>query len=52
MGLQNAFIVAACASVVQISLFLPMIKWGRSLRQSSVGLYWKYAQQVKAEGQY
>ncbi|RSL83960.1 hypothetical protein CEP52_016569 [Fusarium oligoseptatum] len=50
MGLQNAFILLAFAALVQLALFLPMIKWGYTLRKSSVKTYWKYAQQIEIEG--
>ncbi|RSL87237.1 hypothetical protein CDV31_016287 [Fusarium ambrosium] len=50
MGLQNAFILLAFAALVQLALFLPMIKWGYTLRKSSVKTYWKYVQQIEIEG--
>jgi len=50
MGYQNAFILAAFVAMVQISLFFLLIKYGKRLRKASIPRYWKYVNQLQAEG--
>ncbi|VUC25730.1 unnamed protein product [Clonostachys rosea] len=50
MGYRNTFLVAAFAALLQLSVSLVFIKWGRNLRKASVSNYWKYVKQVKADG--
>ncbi|KIV92420.1 hypothetical protein PV10_03720 [Exophiala mesophila] len=50
MGYQNAFILAAFVAMAQICLFFVFIKYGKSLRKASIPRYWKYVNQLQAEG--
>jgi len=50
MGLQNTFIVAAFAGLAQCATFLVMVRYGKRLRESSVGRYEKYVGQMAASG--
>lgn len=50
MGYQNAFILAAFVAMAQISLFFVFIKFGKTLRKASIPRYWKYVNQLQAEG--
>ncbi|MCJ1389037.1 hypothetical protein MMC18_001891 [Xylographa bjoerkii] len=50
MGLQNAFIVAAFAAIVQAGSFLVMIWRGKKWRISSVPRYLKYVEVMRAAG--
>lgn len=48
MGLQNAFIVAAFAGLAQVLTVFYFIRYGRSLREASVGRYQHYVEQMMA----
>ncbi|KAL4787418.1 major facilitator superfamily domain-containing protein [Aspergillus varians] len=50
MGLQDAYIVAACLAFAQVVASFIMIKWGKSFRAGSVNLYFKYCQQLQESG--
>ncbi|KIW11188.1 hypothetical protein PV08_10488 [Exophiala spinifera] len=50
MGYQNAFILAAFVAMAQICLVFLFIKFGKGLRKTSVPRYWKYVNQLMAEG--
>lgn len=50
MGLQNAFIVAACAGLLQCATFLLFVRWGKQLRRRSGRRYAKYAEEMAASG--
>lgn len=50
MGLQNAFIVAAIAGLVQVLSFLIMVRYGRGLRRNSARRYRRYVEEMKAAG--
>ncbi|KAF2234641.1 MFS general substrate transporter [Viridothelium virens] len=50
MGLQNAFIVAAFAGLVQVSTFAVFLIWGRRLREASVPRYKYYVNQRREAG--
>jgi hypothetical protein len=42
LGLQNAFIVAAAAGLVQCSTVFIMVNWGKQFREKSTGRYNRY----------
>lgn len=48
MGLQNAFIVAASAGLAQVLTVFYFIRYGRSMRQASVGRYQHYVAQMNS----
>lgn len=48
MGLQNAFIVAASAGLAQVLTVFYFIRYGRSIRQASVGKYERYVEQMNS----
>lgn len=50
MGLQNAFVVAACAGIAQCASFLLFVKWGKGLRRRSGRRYVKYVEQMASGG--
>ena len=50
MGLQNAFIVAAFAGLVQVLTVFIFIRYGRNMRQASVGRYEHYKKEMMAAG--
>lgn len=50
MGLQNAFVVAACVGCVQCASFFAMVKWGKGLRRRSRERYGKYVRQMAESG--
>ena len=50
MGLQNAFIVAAFASLAQGLTVFIFIKYGQSMRRASVSRYQYYREQTIAAG--
>ncbi|KAK3676858.1 hypothetical protein LTR78_003062 [Recurvomyces mirabilis] len=50
MGLQNAFIVAAFAGLLQCTTFFFFVKFGKGLRIKSVPRYAYYAEQIASSG--
>ena len=50
MGLQNAFIVAAFAGLVQCCSFFLMVRWGKGLRRDSSAKYAKYVEKMASDG--
>lgn len=50
LGIQNAFIVAAFAAMVQCASVLVMIRYGKTLRQRSAGRYSRYVEQMAQAG--
>lgn len=50
MGLQNAFIVAAFASIVQVASFFLMTWHGKKWRIASVPKYLQFVAVMKAAG--
>ena len=50
MGLQNAFIVTAFAGLAEALTFLAFVGWGKKLRQTSVGRYSRYVEQMGEVG--
>lgn len=50
MGMRDAYILAACLAFVQVVSFLIMVKYGKSCRVRSIGLYTKYCQHLEASG--
>ena len=50
MGLQNAFVVAAFAGLVQTLSFLVFIRYGQILRRRSVDRYRRYVKEMAAAG--
>ena len=48
LGLQNAFVIAACAGLVQALSFLLMVKFGYRLRKASLDRYRAYAEEPMA----
>ena len=50
MGLQNAFIVAAFAGLVQVLTFLIFVRYGKRMRRASVGRYRRYLHALSASG--
>lgn len=42
MGLQNAFILAACAGLAQVLTFLLVVKYGKGWRAASRERYYRY----------
>lgn len=50
MGLQNAFIVAACAGMLQVSSFLVFVRFGKGLRRASTARYRKYVDKMARDG--
>lgn len=50
MGLQNAFIVAAFAGLAQVLTVFLFIRYGRDMRQASVGRYEYYREKMMAAG--
>ena len=50
LGLQNAFIVAAIAAVVQCATFLIFVKYGKILRRKSAPKYARYVESMAATG--
>jgi hypothetical protein len=42
MGLQNAFILAACVGLAQVLTFLPVVKYGKGWRAASRERYYRY----------
>jgi hypothetical protein len=50
MGLQNCFITAAFVGLAQVLSVWLMIKYGKGLREKSVGRYGKYVEQMARSG--
>lgn len=50
MGLQNAFIVASFAGLAQVLTVFLFIRYGRDVRQASVGRYEHYRENMMAAG--
>jgi hypothetical protein len=50
MGLQNCFITAAFVAMAQVCTVWLMIRYGKSLRQKSVGRYSKYVEEMAKSG--
>jgi len=50
MGLQNAFIVAAFAGLMQVLTVFFIIRYGRSMRQASVNRYQHYKDEMVTAG--
>lgn len=50
MGLQNAFVVAAFAGLAQVLTVFVFIRYGRDMRQASVGRYELYREKMMAAG--
>ena len=50
LGLQNAFIVAAAAGLVQVSSFFIFVRFGRTLRELTAGRYRRYRDDMMAAG--
>ena len=50
MGLQNAFIVAAFAGLVQVLTVFFFIHYGEKFRQASVDRYLHYKEEMVAAG--
>ncbi|KAF2710562.1 MFS general substrate transporter [Pleomassaria siparia CBS 279.74] len=50
MGLQNCFITAAFVGLAQVLTVGAMIKWGKRLREKSVGRYAKYVEEMTRSG--
>lgn len=50
VGLQNAFITAAFVGMAQVLTVLIFIKWGKGMRERSIGRYEKYLQQMGPDG--
>jgi len=50
MGLQNAFIVASLAGLVQVLTVFFVIQYGRRMRQASVPRFQRYKEEMVTEG--
>ena len=50
LGLQNAFVVAAIAGMLQCATFLIFVKYGKTLRRSSAPGYARYVESMAATG--
>jgi ABC-type uncharacterized transport system permease subunit len=50
MGLRNAYILAACIALVQVSSFFFMTIFGKKLRAITVKPYNKYTEQIRDAG--
>ncbi|KAI4098832.1 MAG: hypothetical protein L6R37_006286 [Teloschistes peruensis] len=50
LGLQNAFVVAAMAGLVQTLCFLVFVRYGRHLRRATADKYRDYAAEMAAAG--
>ena len=50
MGLQNAFIVAAFAGLIQVLTVFFFIRYGKKMRQASVDKYLHYRAEMVAAG--
>lgn len=50
LGLQNAFIVAAFAGLIQVLTAFFFIRYGKNFRQASVDRYLHYKEEMEAAG--
>ncbi|KAL8717889.1 MAG: hypothetical protein Q9225_004914 [Loekoesia sp. 1 TL-2023] len=50
MGLQNAFVVAAFASLAQVLTVFVFIRYGQDMRRASIGRYERYKEEMVVTG--